>query len=688
MATQKGKIGVTAENIFPIIKQFLYSEQEIFLRELVSNAVDATQKVKALARSGELKEDLGDLTIRVKVDKDKKTITISDQGIGMTAEEVDKYINQIAFTSANDFLEKYKDKIDAIIGHFGLGFYSAFMVADKVELVTKSYQPDAKAVKWTCDGSPEFTLEETERETRGTDVILHIADDSKEYLEESKIEQLLNKYCRFLPIPIGFGKEKEWKDDKYVETDKDKIINDTEPLWKKKPSELKDEDYKEFYKKLYPESWEEPLFHIHLNVDYPFNLTGILYFPRIRTNLEVQKNKIQLYANQVFVTDSVENIVPEFLTLLHGVLDSPDIPLNVSRSYLQGDPNVRKISNHITKKVADKLAEIFKNNREEFEKKWDDLRLFIQYGMMTNDKFYEKAKEFYLFKNIEGKYFSQKEYEKLIKDNQTDKDGKLIYLYATDKDAQYKFIKDAQDKGYDVLLFDGAFDIPFINMYEPKLENVHFTRVDSDTIDNLIKKDDKKELSINENDRKDLETVFEAAAPEKVGTYFVQFNELSPDEMPVIITQSEYMRRMKDIGMMGGPEVSLYNNLPDNYNLVINTAHQLIKQINDDKNKELGEKLSEINNKIADVQKEIDALDKLTKDKKEEEISQEEKDKKQKLEEDKSKLEAEKSKLLKEWGMKNKLVKQVIDLALLAKNLLKGENLMNFVKRSVDFIEK
>ncbi len=688
MATQKGKIGVTAENIFPIIKQFLYSEQEIFLRELVSNAVDATQKVKALARSGELKEDLGDLTIRVKVDKDKKTITISDQGIGMTAEEVDKYINQIAFTSANDFLEKYKDKIDAIIGHFGLGFYSAFMVADKVELVTKSYQPDAKAVKWTCDGSPEFTIEDAERETRGTDVILHIADDSKEYLEESKIEQLLNKYCRFLPIPIGFGKEKEWKDDKYVETDKDKIINDTEPLWKKKPSELKDEDYKEFYKKLYPESWEEPLFHIHLNVDYPFNLTGILYFPRIRTNLEVQKNKIQLYANQVFVTDSVENIVPEFLTLLHGVLDSPDIPLNVSRSYLQGDPNVRKISNHITKKVADKLAEIFKNNREEFEKKWDDLRLFIQYGMMTNDKFYEKAKEFYLFKNIEGKYFSQKEYEKLIKDNQTDKDGKLIYLYATDKDAQYKFIKDAQDKGYDVLLFDGAFDIPFINMYEPKLENVHFTRVDSDTIDNLIKKDDKKELSINENDRKDLETVFEAAAPEKVGTYFVQFNELSPDEMPVIITQSEYMRRMKDIGMMGGPEVSLYNNLPDNYNLVINTAHQLIKQINDDKNKELGEKLSEINNKIADVQKEIDALDKLTKDKKEEEISQEEKDKKQKLEEDKSKLEAEKSKLLKEWGMKNKLVKQVIDLALLAKNLLKGENLMNFVKRSVDFIEK
>ena len=688
MATQKGKIGVTAENIFPIIKQFLYSEQEIFLRELISNAVDASQKVKALARSGELKEDLGDLTIRVKVDKDKKTITISDSGIGMTAEEVDKYINQIAFTSANDFLEKYKDKIDAIIGHFGLGFYSAFMVADKVELVSKSYRADSKAVRWVCDGSPEFTIEDAERESRGTDVILHIADDAKEYLEESRIEQLLNKYCRFLPIPIGFGKVKEWKDDKYVETDKDKIINDTEPLWKKKPTELKDEDYKEFYKKLYPESWEEPLFHIHLNVDYPFNLTGILYFPRIRTNLEVQKNKIQLYANQVFVTDSVENIVPEFLTLLHGVLDSPDIPLNVSRSYLQGDPNVRKISNHITKKVADKLAEIFKNKRDDFEKKWDDLRLFIQYGMMTNDKFFEKAKDFYLYKNIEGKYFSQEEYQKIIKDTQTDKDGKLIYLYATDKDAQYKFIKDAQDKGYDVLLFDGAFDIPFINMYEPKLENSHFARVDSDTIDNLIKKDDKKEISINENDRKDLETIFEAAAPEKVGTYFVQFNELSADEMPVIITQSEYMRRMKDIGMMGGPEVSLYNNLPDNYNLVVNTAHQLIKQINDDKNQELGEKINDLNEKIQNIQKEIDAIDKLTKDKKEEEISQEEKDKKQKLEEDKQKHEAEKTKILKEWGMKNKLVKQVIDLALLAKNLLKGENLMNFVKRSVDFIEK
>ncbi len=688
MSAQKGKIGVTAENIFPIIKQFLYSEQEIFLRELISNAVDATQKVKALARSGELKEDLGDLTIRVSVDKDKKTITISDSGIGMDAEEVDKYINQIAFTGANDFLDKYKDKIDAIIGHFGLGFYSAFMVADRVELVSKSYKEGAKAVRWECDGSPEFTLEETERKSRGTDVILHIADDALEFLEDSKIQQLLDKYCKFLPIPIGFGKETEWKDDKQVETDKDKIINDTEPLWKKKPADLKDEDYKEFYKKLYPESWEEPLFHIHLNVDFPFNLTGILYFPRIRTNLEVQKNKIQLYSNQVFVTDSVENIVPEFLTLLHGVLDSPDIPLNVSRSYLQGDANVRKISGHITKKVADKLSEIFKTQREDFEKKWDDLKLFIQYGMLTNDKFYEKAKDFFLFKNVDDKYFSVEEYQKLIKENQTDADGKLIYLYANNKTEQFKFIKDAQDKGYDVLILDGSFDMPFINMYETKLENARFARVDSDTIDNLIRKNDKKELSISKEDSEDMQTVFEAAAPEKVGTYFVQIQELSADEMPVIITQSEYMRRMKDIGLMGGAEVNLYNNLPDNYNLVVNSAHPLTKQIVEAKNSDLSEKLKELNGKIAATEKDIKAIEELTKDKKEEEIAQEEKDKKTKLEEEKGNLQAEKTKLLKEWGIKNKLVKQTIDLALLAKNLLKGESLLNFVKRSVEFIEK
>ena len=688
MSTQKGKIGVTAENIFPIIKQFLYSEQEIFLRELISNAVDATQKVKTLARTGELKEDLGDTTIRVFVDKDKKTITISDAGIGMDAEEVDKYINQIAFTGANDFLDKYKDKIDAIIGHFGLGFYSAYMVAEKVELVTKSYKTDSKAVKWTCDGSPEFTLEEVEKENRGTDVILYVSEDSVEYLEDAKINQLLNKYCKFLPIPIGFGKESEMKDDKMVDTDKDKIINDTNPLWKQKPADLKDEDYKEFYKKLYPESWEEPLFHIHLNVDFPFNLTGILYFPKIRTNLEVQKNKIQLYSNQVFVTDSVENIVSEFLTLLHGVIDSPDIPLNVSRSYLQGDANVRKIASHITKKVADKLSEIFKNQREDFEKKWDDLKLFIQYGMLTNDKFYDKAKDFFLFKNVDGKYFSIDEYEKLIKENQTDTDKNTIFLYATDKTEQFKFIKDAQDKGYDVLLLDGSFDMPFINMFETKLENSRFTRVDSDTIDNLIRKEDKKELSISKDDSADMQTIFEASAPDKVGTYFVQVQELTADEMPVVITQSEHMRRMKDIGLMGGAEVSLYNNLPDNYNLVVNSAHKLTKQIVEAKNEDLGKELKDLNEKIAAKVKDIDAVNELTKDKKEEEITQEEKDKKQKLEEEKGKLQADKTKLLKEWGLKNKLVKQTIDLALLAKNLLKGESLVNFVKRSVDFIEK
>lgn len=688
MDTKKGKIGVTAENIFPVIKKFLYSEQEIFIRELISNAVDATQKVKALARTGELKEELGDLTVRVKIDKENKTITISDQGIGMTAEEVEKYINQIAFTSANEFLDKYKDKIDAIIGHFGLGFYSAFMVADTVELITKSYKENSQPVRWTCDGSPEYSIENTERNTRGTDVILHVAEDSTEFLENERLKGLIERYSKFLPIPIGFGKETEFKDDKQVETDKDLIINDTDPLWIKTPAELKDEDYKEFYKKLYPTNWEEPLFHIHLNVDFPFSLTGVLYFPKIRSNLEVQKNKIQLYSNQVFVTDSVENIVPEFLTLLHGVLDSPDIPLNVSRSYLQGDPNVRKISNHITKKVADKLAEIFKNKRPELEEKWDNLKLFIQYGMMTEDKFYDRAKNFFLYKNVDKKYFSIEEYEKLIKENQTDKDGKAVYLYATNETEQYKFINDAKDKGYDVLLFDGAFDMPFVNMFETKLENVRFARVDSDIITNLIPKDDKKELSINKENQDDLNTIFEAAAPDKVGTYFVQFDELGNNELPVLITQSEYMRRMKDIGLMGGPEVSLYNNLPNNYNLVVNTAHPLTKQLVDDKNKDLSKDLKELNTKITEVQKEIDAINKLTKDKKEEEISQEEKDKKEKLDENKTKVEQDKAKLLKEWGMKNKLVKQIIDLALLSQNLLKGESLVNFVKRSVEFIEK
>lgn len=687
-ALLKGKIGVTADNIFPIIKKFLYSEQEIFLRELVSNAIDATNKLIALYRAGEFNGDINDLTIRIKIDKNNKTITISDQGIGMTAEEVDKYINQIAFTSANEFLEKYKDKIDNIIGHFGLGFYSAFMVAKKVELITKSYKNDAQAVKWICDGTPEFIIEKADKPSRGTDVILHIADDCTEYLENSRIRQILDKYCKFLPIPIAFGKKTEWKDGKEIETDEDIIINDTNPLWKKQPSQITDKEYLDFYKKLYPDQWQEPLFWIHLNVDYPFNLTGILYFPHIKSNLEVQKNKIQLYCNQVFVTDSVENIVPEFLTLLHGVLDSPDIPLNVSRSYLQSDSNVRKISNHITKKVADKLSEIFKNNREELEKKWDDLKLFIQYGMLTETNFYERAKSFYLLKNVDGKYFSFEEYEKIIKENQTDKYNKLIYLYATDKTEQFKFIKDAQDKGYDVLLMDGAFDMPFINMMEQKLENARFARVDSDVIDNLIKKDDKKQVNLSKQEQDELSIAFESVAPKDVGTFFVQFAELGTDELPVVITESEYMRRMKDIGLLGGPDLSLYKNLPNSYNLVVNISHPVIKNIIDDKNKDLNPNIANLNAEISKIEQDIEAIKKIIQSKKEAEITEEERQKEDKLYEEKQKLVEEKNKKIKNWAEQHKLIIQVIDLALLAKNLLKGESLIKFVKRSVDFIEK
>lgn len=684
----KGKIGVTAENIFPIIKKFLYSEQEIFLRELISNAQDATQKLKALSRSGEFQGELGDLTINVSVDKENKKITISDKGIGMTAEEVDRYINQIAFTSANEFLEKYKDKIESIIGHFGLGFYSAFMVSKKVELITKSWRQDAKAVRWECDGSPEFSISEAQKETRGTDIILHIDDEATEYLEKSRITQLLNKYCKFLPIPIALGKKTEWKDGKEVETEEYNIINDKTPLWKKTPKDVKDEEYKEFYKQLYPEQWEEPLFWIHLNVDYPFNLTGILYFPHLRSNLEVQKNKIQLYSNQVFVTDSVENIVPEFLTLLHGVLDSPDIPLNVSRSYLQGDSNVKKISNHITKKVADKLTEIFKNKREDFEKKWDDLRLFIQYGMLTDTTFYEKIKPIYLFKNTENKYFSIEEYDKIVKENQTDKHNKLVYLYATNTTEQYKFLQDAQNKGYDVLLFDGGFDMPFINMMESKLENVRFARVDSDIIENLIRKDDKKDVNLTKQEQDEFTTILETAAPTSVGTYFVQFAELGENELPIVVTESEYMRRMKDIGLLGGAEVNLYKNLPNNYNLVANTSHPVVKQVIENKNAQIGNQLNELNSKLNELKIEQDALKQLTKDKKEEEITTEEKQKQEELDQQEEKIRAEKNKILKEWAVKDKVLKQAIDLALLSKNLLKGESLLNFVRRSVEFIEK
>lgn len=684
-----GKIGVTSENIFPVIKKFLYSEQEIFLRELVSNAVDATTKVKALARKGELKEELGDLTVRVKVDKEAKTITISDRGIGMTAEEVDKYINQIAFSSAGDFLEKYKDSIDAIIGHFGLGFYSAFMVSEKVEIITKSWQPDTKAVKWSCDGSPEYTMEDADRTDRGTDIILHIDADSTEYLEDSKIEGLLKKYCMFLPVAIGFGKEKEWKDDKYVETGKDKIVNDTEPLWLKKPADLKDEDYKAFYKKLYPGTYEDPLFNIHLNVDYPFNLTGILYFPKIRTNLEVQKNKIQLYCNQVFVTDSVEGIVPEFLTLLHGVLDSPDIPLNVSRSYLQSDSNVKKISNHITKKVSDKLTDLFKNHRDDFEKKWDDLKLFIQYGMLTNDKFYESAKDFFLYKNTEGKYFTFDEYKNIIKDNQTDKNKTVIALYATDKEEQYSFVSAAKEKGYDVLVMDSAFDAHFINQIEQKNQDIRFMRVDSDTLDKLIRKDDNPVSQLTDAEKKDYSAIFDSQTPKDSKKNFtVEFDTLSADDMPVIITQSEFMRRMKDMGKLGGPEASFYNNLPDNLNLVVNEAHPLVKQLIADAKAATADEVSGLEKELAPLKSDLESLEKLTKDKKDEEISTEEKDKKNELQKKIDEIDNRRKGLFENFAAGNKLVKQLIDLALLANNMLRGEDLTKFVMRSVELIGK
>jgi molecular chaperone HtpG len=688
MATT-GKIGVTSENIFPVIKKFLYSEQEIFLRELVSNAVDATTKVKALARKGDLKEDLGDLTVRVNVDKDKKTITISDHGIGMTSEEVDKYINQIAFSSAGDFLEKYKDSIDAIIGHFGLGFYSAFMVSEKVDIITKSWQPDSKAVKWSCDGSPEYQMEETEKAERGTDIILHIDNDSAEYLEDAKIEGLLKKYCMFLPVPIAFGKIKEWKEDKYVDTDKDKVINDTEPLWTKKPSELKDEDYKNFYKKLYPSTFEDPLFNIHLNVDYPFTLTGILYFPKIRTNLEIQKNKIQLYCNQVYVTDNVEGIVPEFLTLLHGVLDSPDIPLNVSRSYLQSDSNVKKISNHITKKVADKLTDIFKNQREDLEKKWDDLRLFIQYGMLTNDKFYESAKDFFLYKNTEDKYFTLDEYKNIIKANQTDKNNTIIILYATNKEDQYSFISAAKEKGYDVLILDSAFDSHFINQVEQKNSDVRFMRVDSDTLDKLIRKEDAPKSTLTDTEKSDLSAVFNSQTPKNSNKNFtVEFDTLSADDMPVLITQSEFMRRMKDMGKMGGPESSFYNNLPDNLNLVVNENHPIVKSIIADAKSATAADVTKLEDELKPLKSDLESLEKLTKGKKEEEISTEEKTKKEELQKKISDLESKRKEVFEKYAGGNKLVKQLIDLALLANNMLRGEDLTKFVKRSVEFIGK
>ncbi|MFW6095129.1 MAG: molecular chaperone HtpG [Bacteroidota bacterium] len=681
---QQGKIGISTENIFPIIKKFLYSEKEIFLRELISNAVDATQKIKKMASLSEYDKELGDITIRVSVDKKNKTITVSDRGIGMTAEEIKKYLNDVAFSSAQDFINKYKDP-ETIIGKFGLGFYSAFMAADKVEVFSRSYQEDAKGVHWICDGSPEYQMEEYDKQDRGTDVVLHLDKDSEEYLEENKINEVLNRYCKFLPIPIAFGKKKDYKDGKEVETDEDNIINDTNPLWKQSPNDLKDEDYNEFYRKLYPMA-EDPLFHIHLNVDYPFHLTGILYFPKIRNNLEVQKNKIQLYVNQVFVTDSVENIVPEFLTLLHGVIDSPDIPLNVSRSYLQGDPNVKKISNHITKKVAERLENLFKENREEFEKKWDDLKLFIQYGMMTDDKFYERAQNFALFKNTDKKYFNYQEYKDLIKENQTDKNKNLIYLYATDEDKQYSFIEKAKEKGYDVLMMDGQIDAHFINFLEQKFENSRFVRVDADVVDKLIEKEDKEKTQLSQKEQDELASIFQSQLPD-LGHFTVTFEPMGEKEDPITITQAEFMRRMKDMAELGGGPMGFYGDMPDSYNLVVNTDHRLVQKIKDKKDKELGEELNQIDSEIEPYEKEKESINNANKDKKDEEIPQADKDNLQDIDKQINELKSKKEEKLKTFGKKQKLVKQLIDLALLANNMLKGEALNKFVKRSVDLIK-
>ncbi len=680
---QTGKIGVTTENIFPIIKKFLYSDHEIFLRELISNAVDATQKLKTMAVAGDYKGDIGDTTIHVSVDKKKKTITISDKGIGMSKDELDKYLNQIAFSSANDFLDKYKDQSSAIIGHFGLGFYSSFMVSDKVDVITRSYQEGSQAVKWSCDGSPEFSIEDVEKESRGTDVVLYIDKESKGFLEESKIEELLKKYCKFLPVEIAFGKEKEWKEDKFVETGKYKIINNTKPAWTLKPADLKDEDYLKFYRELYT-SGDEPLFHIHLNVDYPFKLTGILYFPKIKSNIEIQKNKIQLYCNQVFVTDSVEGIVPEFLTLLHGVIDSPDIPLNVSRSYLQSDSNVKKISSHITKKVADRLNDIFKNSREEFEKKWDNLKLFIEYGMITDEKFYEKASKFALLKNTEDKYFTFEEYEKIIKENQTDKHNSLIYLYSTNKTDQFTYIEKAKNKGYDVLLLDGQLDIHLINHLEAKLKDSRFVRVDSDVVDKLIQKDEQRESKLNNEQKEDLRSVFSVKVKSKE-IYNVTFETLDENDAPIIITQSEFMRRMKEMSQMGGG-MNFYGELPDSFNLVVNPNHKQVIKISDDLQKNKGTELSDNTGEKKRILEEIAFMEAEHKKKKPEEVSQVEKDDLEKLRKELSVVENKRREVLESYGSENKVVKQLIDLALLANNMLRGEELSTFVKRSVELL--
>ena len=685
--TQKGNIGVTTENIFPVIKKFLYSDHEIFLREMVSNAVDATQKLKTLADRGDFKGELGDLTVQVKLDTEKGTLTISDRGIGMTEEEIDKYINQIAFSGVNDFLDKYKDNANAIIGHFGLGFYSSFMVSKKVEIVTKSYQEGAKAVKWSCDGSPEFTIEDAEKEDRGSDIILYIDDDCKEFLEKSQIEQLLNKYCKFLPVPIAFGKKTEWKDGKQVETAEDHIINSVEPLWTKAPSTLKEENYKSFYRTLYPMQMDEPLFWIHLNVDYPFNLTGILYFPRIKNNIDIQRNKIQLYCNQVFVTDQAEGIVPEFLTLLHGVIDSPDIPLNVSRSYLQSDRDVKKISTYITKKVADRLNGIFKENRKEYEEKWDDLKIFINYGMLSQEDFYDRAKDFCLLKDVEGKYFTLDEYKTLIKDEQTDKDGNLIYLYANNLEEQYSYIEAAKAKGYSVLLMDGQLDTPSVSMFEQKLEKSRFVRVDADIIDRLIVKDDAQKDELAEDKRDNLSEVFRSQMPKlDKAEFMVEVQALGENAQPVVITQSEYMRRMKDMSKYQ-QGMGFYAQMPDSFNLVLNSDHPLIKKVLDDETAAVSELLKPVESEIRGQQARVDVLRQEQNKKKYDEITQEEKDDLQASEKALNEQKDKKKAIIADYAKDNAIVHQLIDLALLQNGMLKGAALDAFLKRSVDLIK-
>ncbi len=679
----KGNIGVTSENIFPVIKKFLYSDHEIFLRELVSNAIDATQKLKTLSSVGDFKGELGDLSVRIRIEDDK--LIVSDRGIGMTAEEIDRYINQIAFSGAEEFVQKYQNNAAAIIGHFGLGFYSSFMVAKKVEIVTKSYKDDAVAMKWSCEGSPEYQMTETTKDDRGTDIILYIDDENKEFLEKSKITSLLNKYCRYLPVPIVFGKKQEWKDGQYVDTDEDQVVNETQPAWIRKPSELKDEDYRTFYRELYPMS-DEPLFWIHLNVDYPFNLTGILYFPRIKSNIDLHRNKIQLYCNQVFVTDSVEGIVPEFLTLLHGVLDSPDIPLNVSRSYLQSDQNVKKISTHITKKVADRLEEIFKNDRPQYEEKWDSLKLFIQYGMLSDEKFYERAAKFALHKDVDGKYYTYDEYRQLIKENQTDKEGFLTYLYTTNPNDQYSYIQAAKDKGYSVLVMDGQLDVHAISQLEQKLEKTRFVRVDSDTIDRLIRKTDGNTIHLDYNQKEALQEIFTSQLPkiDKVD-FTVSFEALGETANPVMLTQSEYMRRMREMSAMQ-PGMSFYGEMPDSYNLVLNSDHALIKSVLADEEKACTDKLQPVLNDIKGWEARQSDLREAQNKKKEDEITATEKEDLENTNRKLTELRGQRNAILAEYAAGNPIIGQLIDLALLGNGLLKGEALSRFIRRSVDLI--